>query len=113
MLTDIGLTGVKQFCHANLRQPECLVHKYNVYKFFSVFIAVKENFSLIDEKGIGEYRLAPAYDLLSVLLADKNDTDEMAMTFEVGGRKSGFGRETFIKAMTESGAIPNSLPISF
>ena len=34
---------------------------------------------------------------------DKNDTDEMAMIFEVGGRKSGFGRETFIKAMTESG----------
>ena len=62
-----------------------------------------KNFSLIDEKGIGAYRLAPAYDLLSVLLADKNDTDEMAMTFEVGGRKSGFGRETFIKAMTESG----------
>ena len=62
-----------------------------------------KNFSLIDEKSIGEYRLAPAYDLLSVLLADKNDTDEMAMTFEVGGRKSGFGRETFIKAMTESG----------
>ena len=27
----------------------------------------------------------------------------MAMTFEVGGRKRGFGRETFIKAMTESG----------
>ena len=27
-------------------------------------------------------------------LADQNDTDEMAMTFEVGGRKSGFGRET-------------------
>ena len=47
-----------------------------------------KNFSLIDEKGIGEHRLAPAYDLLSVLLADKNDTDEMAMTFEVGGRKS-------------------------
>ena len=36
-------------------------------------------------------------------LADQKDTDEMAMTFEVGGRKSGFGRETFIKAMTESG----------
>ena len=62
-----------------------------------------KNFSLIDEKGIGEYRLAPAYDLLSVLLADKKDTDEMAMTFEVGGRKSGFGRDTFINAMKESG----------
>lgn len=62
-----------------------------------------KNFSLMDEKSTGEYRLAPAYDLLSVLLADKNDTEEMAMTFEVGGEKSGFGRETFIKAMNESG----------
>lgn len=62
-----------------------------------------KNFSLIDEKGIGEYRLAPAYDMLSVLLADKSDTEEMAMTFEVGGRKSGFGREAFMKAMHESG----------
>ena len=49
-----------------------------------------KNFSLIDEKG-----------------TDKNDTDEMAMTFEVGGRKSGFGLETFIKAMTESGIGEN------
>ena len=32
-------------------------------------------------------------------LADQNDIDEMAMTFEVGGRKSGFGRETFIKVV--------------
>ena len=32
-------------------------------------------------------------------LADQNDTAEMAMTFEVGGRKRGFGRETFIKAV--------------
>lgn len=62
-----------------------------------------KNFSLIDEKGTGEYRLAPAYDLLAVLLADKDDADEMAMTFEVGGKKSGFGRQTFIRAMRESG----------
>ena len=47
MLADIGLTGVKQFRHANLRQPECFVHKYNVYKFFSIFIAVKENFTVL------------------------------------------------------------------
>ena len=64
-----------------------------------------KNFSMIDEKCSGGYRLAPAYDLLSVLLADKNDTDEMAMTFEVGGKKNGLGRETFIKAMNESGII--------
>ena len=44
-----------------------------------------KNFSLIDMGGL-EYALAPAYDLLSVLLADPDDTEEMAMTLEVDGR---------------------------
>ena len=43
-----------------------------------------KNFSLIDS-GNGEYVLAPAYDLLAVLLADPADTEEMAMSFTVGG----------------------------
>lgn len=47
--------------------------------------------------------LAPAYDLLAVLLADPDDTEEMAMSFTVGGGKSGFGRQTFLDAMTTSG----------
>ena len=66
-----------------------------------------KNFSLIDT-GKGEYTLAPAYDLLAVLLADPADTEEMAMSFSVGGSKSGFDRNTFIEAFTSSG-IPDSV----
>lgn len=61
-----------------------------------------KNFSLIDS-GKREYVLAPAYDLLAVLLADPADTEEMAMTFTPGGVKTGFDRSTFISAMNESG----------
>ena len=61
-----------------------------------------KNFSLLD-MGHGEYTLAPAYDLLAVLLADPHDVDEMAMSFTVGGAKSGFDRHTFMTAITESG----------
>lgn len=61
-----------------------------------------KNFSLIDT-GNGEYALAPAYDLLAVLLADPEDTEEMAMSFTVGGNKSGFDRSTFMTAFTQSG----------
>lgn len=61
-----------------------------------------KNFSLIDT-GRGEYALSPAYDLLAVLLADPADTDEMAMSFEVGGKKNGFDRDTFMTAFTQSG----------
>ena len=61
-----------------------------------------KNFSLIDT-GDGKYALAPAYDLLAVLLADPADTDEMAMTFTVGGQKKGFDRNTFMTAFTQSG----------
>ena len=43
-----------------------------------------KNFSLIDRKN-GDYVLSPAYDLLAVLLADPADTEEMAMSFIVGG----------------------------
>lgn len=61
-----------------------------------------KNFSLLSTDGT-QYRLAPAYDLISVWLAYPQDTEEMAMTFEVGGKKGGFGRETFLKAFRESG----------
>ena len=61
-----------------------------------------KNFSLLDN-GNGEYNLAPAYDLLAVLLADPEDTEEMAMSFEVGGAKNGFNRNTFMTAFTQSG----------
>ena len=61
-----------------------------------------KNFSLIDI-GHGEYVLSPAYDLLPVLLADPSDTEEMAMSFTVGGDKNGFDRNTFMTAFTKSG----------
>lgn len=61
-----------------------------------------KNFSLIDS-GNRDYVLAPAYGLLSVLLADPEDRDEMAMTFSVGGKKTGFDSSTFLQAFTESG----------
>lgn len=61
-----------------------------------------KNFSLLDS-GNEEYVLSPAYDLLAVLLADPQDTEEMAMTFSVGGDKNGFDRNTFITAFTQSG----------
>ena len=61
-----------------------------------------KNFSLIDT-GNGEYVLSPAYDLLSVLLADPVDTEEMAMTFQLGGNKNGFDLCTFMTAFTQSG----------
>lgn len=61
-----------------------------------------KNFSLLDT-GNREYVFAPAYDLLAVLLADPSDTEEMAMSFTVGGKKTGFGRQTFLDAMTGSG----------
>ena len=66
-----------------------------------------KNFSLVDT-GNGEYTLAPAYDLLAVLLADPADTEEMAMSFTVGGTKSGFDRNTFMTAFTQSG-IPDAV----
>ena len=61
-----------------------------------------KNFSLIDN-GDGEYVLSPAYDLLAVLLANPADTEEMAMSFSVGGGKSGFNYNTFMTAFTQSG----------
>ena len=61
-----------------------------------------KNFSLLDTGG-GEYVLAPAYDLLSVLLADPEDSEEMALSFTVGGAKTGFDRHTFMSAFTQSG----------
>ena len=61
-----------------------------------------KNFSLIDTGG-GEYVLSPAYDLLAVLLADPADSEEMAMSFAVSGAKSGFNRNTFMTAFTQSG----------
>ena len=70
-----------------------------------------KNFSLLDT-GNGEYALSPAYDLLAVLLAAPEDTEEMAMSFTVGGAKNGFDRNTFMTAFTQSGipvAVANKM----
>ena len=68
-----------------------------------------KNFSLID-RGSGDYVLSPAYDLLAVLLADPDDSEEMAMSFTVGGDKSGFDRNTFMNAFTQSD-IPTAVAV--
>ena len=60
-----------------------------------------KNFSLLDE-GNG-YQLSPAYDLLSVLLADPDDVDELALPIFTGGQKTGFDRRAFVKAFVSSG----------
>ena len=60
-----------------------------------------KNFSLLDE-GNG-YLLSPAYDLLAVLLADPDDTDELAMPVFTGSKTSGFDRDTFAQAFVQSG----------
>ena len=57
-----------------------------------------KNFSLLDI-GNREYVLSPAYDLLSVALADPSDPEEMALTFETDGKKWGFTRDTFVEAI--------------
>ena len=44
-----------------------------------------------------------AYDLLAVLLADPNDTDELAMPIFTVGKTSGFNRKTFTQAFIQPG----------
>ena len=66
-----------------------------------------KNFSLIERRGIG-YQLSPAYDLLAVLLTGIKDDDELAMPLvgfgaEDGMAINGFGRMSFLGAMTQSG----------
>ena len=66
-----------------------------------------KNFSLLSFDG-RSYRLSPAYDLLAVCLADINDKEEMAMTFKVGGKKTGFNQDTFLQAFQETGIPYNT-----
>lgn len=66
-----------------------------------------KNFSLLETPKLG-YRLSPAYDLLSVKLVDKFDTDELAMPLAGAGVFDdtpivNFNRDSFIEAMTLSG----------
>ena len=48
-----------------------------------------------------EYRLTPAYDLLSTTLVIPKDTEELALT--LCGKKRKLTRQHFLEAMTASG----------
>lgn len=52
-----------------------------------------KNFSMIEN--LGEWKLAPAYDLLNVSIVNPEDKEEMALTLQ--GKKSGFRKEHFIE----------------
>ena len=58
-----------------------------------------KNFSLYKPNG-GRWQLAPAYDLLSVLLAMPTDTEELALT--LNGKKSNIKKSDFVAAMLRS-----------
>lgn len=68
-----------------------------------------KNFSLISKDNLS-YQLAPAYDLLAVVLTGINDPDELAMPLDASGVKSdtisGLDRSSFSGAMTASGISP-------
>lgn len=92
------------------RAPYLDVQKFWELVLFSWIIGNSDmhckNFSLLDE-GDG-YQLSPAYDLLAVLLADPNDTDELAMPIFTGGKTTGFDRDTFTQAFIQSGVPANT-----
>jgi serine/threonine-protein kinase HipA len=67
-----------------------------------------KNFSLLEKNG--GYVLSPAYDLLAVLLADPDDTDELAMPLMPGGRTNGLTKESFLAAFASSG-IPEKIAL--
>lgn len=46
-------------------------------------------------ENLGEWKLAPAYDLLNVSIVNPEDKEEMALTLQ--GKKSGFRKEHFIE----------------
>lgn len=70
-----------------------------------------KNFSLIETSNNG-YILAPAYDLLAVLLTGIDDKDELAMPLMGYGIDDdavigGFGKSDFLEAMEQSGISSN------
>lgn len=58
-----------------------------------------KNFSLYAPNG--RWGLAPAYDLLNVMLANPKDDEELALTFN--GKKKHIKKEDFVKAMETAG----------
>lgn len=70
-----------------------------------------KNFSLIEYQGKG-FGLAPAYDLLAVLLTGIDDKDELAMPLIGNGVDSdsiiaGLNGDDFLEAMSQSGILKN------
>lgn len=59
-----------------------------------------KNFSIY-QPTIGEYRLAPAYDLLNVAIVNPKDNEELALT--LNGKKRKLTRHNFETAMLSSG----------
>ena len=59
-----------------------------------------KNFSIY-QPTIGEYRLAPAYDLLNVAIVNPKDNEELALT--LNGKKRKLTRHDFETAMLSSG----------
>ena len=59
-----------------------------------------KNFSIY-QPTIGEYRLAPAYDLLNVAIINPKDNEELALT--LNGKKRKLTRHNFETAMLSSG----------
>lgn len=59
-----------------------------------------KNFSIY-QPTIGEYRLAPAYDLLNVAIVNPTDNEELALT--LNGKKRKLTRQDFETAMLSSG----------
>ncbi len=55
-----------------------------------------KNFSLLETAEKGKYTLAPAYDMLSTALVNKNDKEELALT--LNGKKSNLNYADFLAA---------------
>jgi serine/threonine-protein kinase HipA len=62
-----------------------------------------KNFSLL-KNNIGQYELAPAYDLVATALVVEGDDEELALT--LCGKKKRLRKSDFLRAMTTSG-IPD------
>lgn len=59
-----------------------------------------KNFSLLEKPGMG-YGLSPAYDLLSTVLVNPSDTEELALT--LNGKKKKLNYNDFLNAFQTSG----------
>lgn len=59
-----------------------------------------KNFSLLEKPGLG-YGLSPAYDLLSTVLVNPNDNEELALT--LNGKKKNLNYNDFLNAFKTSG----------